>query len=286
MSATPMVDVLVVGGGPAGAATATRLARLGHEVVVLEKTTFPREKPCAEYFSPGVVDALARLGALEAVSALGAARPLGMTICTARQRVPFPYDQEPASRPGRTALGIARPLLDRALLDQARAAGARVRERVQARTVLTERGRVVGVAIDGAGGREDLRARIVVGADGIHSVVARRLGLDHPVRWPRRLGLVARYADVPAIDQFGEMHVGPGLYCGLGPVGGGLVSVGLAAPLAARGPGEPVVQFFERQIARLPGVVQALTGARRVTPVRGVGPIAQRRGRFPRPLHR
>jgi flavin-dependent dehydrogenase len=277
-------EVVVVGGGPAGAATAAWLARLGHDALVLEKTTFPREKPCAEYLSPGVVAALDRLGALAAVRACESAWPRGMRVCTSGREVLLPYADgaEAGDRP--TALGIARPLLDQALLDGARAAGARVREQVRVRDVLTERGRVVGVVADGERGPERLLARVVVAADGLNSVVTRCLGLDRPTRWPRRLGLVARYADARGLDEFGEMHVGRGgVYCGLGPVGGGLVSVGLAAPLGSRPAGEPIGRFFERQASALPGVARALAGARRVTPVRGMGPIARRRARVAGP---
>jgi flavin-dependent dehydrogenase len=116
----------------------------------------------------------------------------------------------------------------------------------------------------------------VVAADGLHSAVARSLGLERPVAWPRRLGLVARYEGAPSIAQAGEMHVGPGLYCGLAPVGGGLVNVGLVGALGAKPAGERTAPFFERRLRELPGVARALRDARRVTPVRGAGPLARR----------
>src|SRR5215213_5747523 len=62
-------DVIVVGGGPAGSATATWLARRGCDVMLVDRARFPRPKPCAEYFSPGTVAALARLGALDRLGA-------------------------------------------------------------------------------------------------------------------------------------------------------------------------------------------------------------------------
>lgn len=268
-------DVVVVGGGPAGAATAAHLAARGRDVLLLEQARFPREKPCAEYLSPGAVDLLARLGALDAVRAGDVAWPAGMRICSPGGELLLIYPA--AHGPHRPALGVQRAAFDAALLDRARGAGADVRERARVTAAVVADGRVIGVRVLGAGGGGDVvRARVVVGADGAHSAVARSLGLTLSVRWPRRLGLVARYRGVRSIGRYGEMHVGRGVYCGLAPVGEGIVSVGLVGGLADRRPGESKQAYFERRVAELPGVARALGGAHRVTPIRGVGPIARR----------
>ncbi|MGH7370748.1 MAG: NAD(P)/FAD-dependent oxidoreductase, partial [Candidatus Methylomirabilales bacterium] len=73
-------DVLVVGGGPAGSAVAILLARAGLKVCLLEKSHFPREKPCGEYVSPGCLSILDRLGLLSALEALGPQSIRGMRI--------------------------------------------------------------------------------------------------------------------------------------------------------------------------------------------------------------
>jgi geranylgeranyl reductase family protein len=267
-------EVLVVGGGPAGSATAALLARRGHDVLLLERAKFPREKPCAEYLSPGVVDVLERLGALDELLALQPARPLGMRVGT--QRASFLVSYEAGSDGGRAGLGVPRPIFDQVLLDHARGCGARVQERSRVRGAMLESGRVVGVRVRDSAGETELRARFVVVADGLHSSVARSLGLDLPTRWPRRLGLVARYEGVSAINHFGEMHVGRGLYCGLAPVGDGIVNVGLVGALGVKRAGEPIERYFERRLAELPGVVAVLRDARRITTIRGVGPLARR----------
>jgi flavin-dependent dehydrogenase len=116
----------------------------------------------------------------------------------------------------------------------------------------------------------------VVGADGLQSAIVRSLGLSRPMRWPQRLGLVARYAGVGGIDQYGEMHVGRGVYCGLAPVGSGLVNVGLVGRLTDSIRSESRAQLFERLLTQLPGVMEILRGAERVIPVRGVGPMGRR----------
>lgn len=269
-------EVLMVGGGPAGAATAALLARRGRDVLLLEKADHPREKPCGEYYGPGVVDALARLGALDAVLATEHERLGGMRIRAERRGFLLSY---PDGDGRRGALGVRRSLLDRALLDHARASGVRVAERARVSEAELEEDRVVGVRLRGAGGGtgEVLRSRFVVAADGRRSAVARSLGLDLPVRWPRRLGLHTHYCGVASrFGGLGEMHVGRGTYCGLAPVGGGLVVAGLVVPLGAKLPGESAECHFERSLAGLPGVAALLEGARRVGPVRGVGPLARR----------
>src|SRR5687767_8752652 len=73
-------EILVVGGGPAGSATAALLAQRGHDVLLVDRARFPRDKACAEYLSPGVEDVLRRLGALDRVLALQPERPLGMQL--------------------------------------------------------------------------------------------------------------------------------------------------------------------------------------------------------------
>ena len=266
----PDAEVIVVGAGPAGAATAALLAAGGRDVLVLDKMAFPREKACAEYLSPGVADVLERLGALELVRERPLASPPGIEMHHGDETFVVAYDGP------RTALGIARPFLDAVLLDHARAAGARIRERAHVLGVLVEDGRVVGVRARGDEREEALRARLVVGADGLRSAVVRSLGLDVPVRWPKRLGLVARYRLGSPLGPFAEMHVGEHAYCGLGPVGEGLVTVGLVVSLDAKPTGEPTAAFFERQLAALPRVAAALRGAERTTAIRGAAPLARR----------
>src|SRR3712207_302756 len=73
-------DVLVVGGGPAGSATATLLARAGLDVLLLDRARFPRPKPCSEYLSPEASRLLAVLGALADVERSGAAQLSGMKV--------------------------------------------------------------------------------------------------------------------------------------------------------------------------------------------------------------
>ncbi len=290
----PDAEVLVVGGGPAGSATATLLARRGHDVLLLDRAAFPRAKACAEYLSPGVVDVLGRLGVQDAIGQAGVAWLRGMRIQTRHASVDITYPSGHNGGLARCALGVPREVFDTMLLDNARASGARVQERTYVSSVMLEEGQVVGARVRSGSAQSPapaladsdeaaspapyeslIRARVVVAADGLHSAVARSLGLERQVRWPRRLGLVARYAGGTALGDSGEMHVGHRLYCGLAPVGGGLVNVGLVGELPLKRSGESREELFERRLAKLPGAMRALAGARRVTPVRGAGPLAR-----------
>lgn len=288
----PDAEVIVVGAGPAGAATASHLAARGRDVLLLERGHFPRQKPCGEYYSPGVVDALRRLGALEGVLALEHERLGGMWIRARGSSFELTYPtRSPASHTGesggRRGLGIRRYHLDAALVENAREAGARVEQGMAISGVRQDNvGRVSGVRIkrpgnSGAAG-DVVTARFVVGADGRHSVVVRSLGLGLPVRWPRRLGLHAHFEPAddanlgPLAAGLGEMHVGYGAYCGLAPVGGGLLVAGLAAPLDSRERGESARDYFARKLDDVPGAARRLAGARRVGKVMGIGPLARR----------
>src|SRR5215203_3684864 len=173
-------QVIIVGGGPAGSATAFHLARQGIDVVVLDRARFPRDKPCSEYMSPQASRILNDLGVLQRVEDAGAAHLAGMRV-----RAP-----NGTSFHGRYAdverhhgfrdrgLALRRTILDGLLLDRAREVGARVREGVRVMSLAHAGGRVVGVEVlDGHGAPRMLSASLVIGADGLRSIVSRRLGL-------------------------------------------------------------------------------------------------------------
>ncbi len=274
-----MYDLVIVGAGPAGSCTATLAARAGARVLLLDRATFPRPKPCAEYLSPQASRVLHRLGVLSLVEDAGAARLAGMMVRapgggTARGEFAAAHGFRGFRDVG---LALRRTVLDAILVQRAREAGAEVREGAHVTDVLRDRrGRVVGVRSTGRGHEaEEVRARIVVGADGLRSVVARRLGLAHRARWPRRLALVAHYHGVQGIDGVGEMHVERDGYVGLADVGGGLTNVAMVVP--ARGNGGiagNATAFMERWLAARPQLAPRFATAVREGPVRATGPFA------------
>ncbi len=272
-------DVIVVGAGPAGSATAFFLASRGVDVLLLDRAAFPRDKICSEYLSPQASRILQAMGALEKVEAAGAARLSGMMV-RAPSGLSFRgrFVGEHGFRGFRDdGLALRRTILDPLLLERARIAGARVRE--QARVVDVTRdhaGRATGVvAADAAGERTSLRAKLVVGADGLRSVVSRRLGLARRSRWPSRIALVSHHSGVAGMGDVGEMHVDREGYFGLAPVGGGVINVALVVPVArAKDIAGAREEFFEEWIDDRPHLRERFAGARCVTPVRATGPFA------------
>ena len=170
-------------------------------------------------------------------------------------------------------LSIRRTVLDATLLESARGAGARVREGVRVHDLdLAADGRVTGVVTGGPGAPMVLRAPLVIGADGLRSVVARRAGLGAHGRWPRRVALVTHYEGVRDMAPYGEMHVFPGDYIGLASVGGGVTNVALVMQAAqARALAGDAAGFLDRRLARTPHLARRLAGAVRTTPVLPVG---------------
>jgi geranylgeranyl reductase family protein len=263
-------DVLVVGAGPAGSAVAAALARAGREVVLVERAQHPRPKACAEYASPRIVEELQLLGVSDDAWQRDALPLRGMHVIRGDDRVEIAYRDRSGPR---SAWGLDRLAFDAALAAHARESGAELLERTAFEDVVLEDGRVVGARVRTAQGQVVIGATWVVGADGARSLVAQRLGVTRPVRFPHRLGLVAHYEGIPALTDHGEMHVGPGWYVGLAPLAGGRLNVGMALPRGRRGGSR---ERYQAAIDRLPAVAARLDGVRRVTPIRGALPIGHR----------
>ena len=176
-----------MGAGPAGSTTALLLARAGASVLLLDRARFPRDKPCSEYLSPATTDVLERLGVgiLAAVERTTHARLYGMKV-VAPGGAAMVGRFRGASRP--YSFAIPRTSFDAILVAAAARAGARVSEGTTVEDLVWDRGAVAGVVARSRNGqRATCRARIVIGADGLRSVVARRLGLVRTSP-PRRSG--------------------------------------------------------------------------------------------------
>lgn len=257
-------DAIVVGGGPAGSATAARLAARGHRVLLLDRADFPRRKPCGECLNPAAVAELEALGALSAVRA-ERPEPLEGWRIAVQGGASF-RGRFPRATPG---LAVRREVLDALLLDRARAAGAEVRAGWRVEDVAREAGAVVGVRGRGGNGEEELRARVVVGADGLRSVVVRRLDLLRRQPRLRKIALTAHLAGPPPFRGRGELRVFAGGCAGVAPVGDGMVNATVVVDGARAGelsadPGA----FFDRTLRSL-----GIRGPERVEDVLATGPF-------------
>ena len=270
-------QVLVVGGGPAGSTTAFFLARAGCDVLLIDRAAFPRDKPCSEYLSPQASRLLDELGVLEALVAAPSAQLTGMRVHAPDGTV---FEGSFSGTTGYRAfrdfgLAIRRPLLDTTLLLRAEQAGARIRTGVDVRDLtLNGHGRVDGVLAREDGRQLTLRAPLVIGADGLRSVVARRAQLGKHGRWPRRLALVRHYRGVMHEAAVGDMHVFEGGYAGFAPVGDDLTNVAVVIPTKqSREIGNDRDAIMTRLLSSQPRVSARLAHAETATPTRAIGPF-------------
>jgi flavin-dependent dehydrogenase len=129
--------------------------------------------------------------------------------------------------------------------------------------------------VENGGGPQALPARVVVGADGRRSVVARRLGLlrEHP-RW-RKFAVRGYWDGVHGLGEYGEMHVGGGGYCGIAPLSSRLANVTFVLDRRdlASAAGD-VLGFYLRALGRWPRIRERLARARLLGPPRAIGPLA------------
>jgi len=237
-----VLDLIIAGGGPAGLVTALYARRAGLSVAVVEPRATPIDKACGEGLMPAAVTALSDLG----VEVVG--QPFRGIAYHARGRRAVADFRRAAG------LGVRRTDLQSALHRAAVDAGA---DLVAARVEEVR----TGPESVAAGG---LRARYLVAADGLHSTVRRRLGLDRPAAG-RRWGLRAHFDCAPWTDRV-EVHWADGGEAYVTPLGPKRVGVAL---LGGR------TGSFADRVAGFPDLAARLP-ARPAGPVLGAGPLRQR----------
>jgi menaquinone-9 beta-reductase len=263
------VDVAVVGGGPAGAAVAALLAGAGREVVVLEQQPAWRWRACGVFSSPATVAALRRVGLDESTLA-SVARPIPAMRVEVPGAAPFRLSYGDDGSLADPAVGFDRGALDPALLDLARRRGAEVRVGVTVTNVRLGRP-IVLWARSRDGSIAELRAGVVVGADGPRSVVAIAAGVVGRPPLANRVGLTYHVEDPVDEPHDARMVILADGYVGIAPVPVTRRNVGIVlgrqgqAALRELG-AEAIVAAVEAQVG--------LGGVRRCDAIVGAAPLA------------
>lgn len=255
-----MIDVAIIGGGPAGLATAIGAATRGLSVHVFEKQRFPIDKACGEGLMPSGLSALERLGALKFLDRAEASPFRSIT-----------YVQESGVRavgvlPEPGGLGVRRLALSAALLQRAKEVGVVLHEQTGVRAH-----RHVEDGVELETDSEQVRARVLIGADGLNSLTRQREGLAGPVASERRFG-VRRHLKVKPWAQTVEVHFSSGVEAYVTPAGAERVGI---AFLWDAGSEAAEDASFDALLSRFPVLAEQVRGADFDSTSRGAGPLLQ-----------
>jgi len=265
-------DVAIIGAGPSGSATAIALARRGYAVALVDKERFPREKLCGDFVNPINLPIFRALGVEQQILAEDHERVTAFRVTsflTGEAEAPLPS----VDKQTLFGLGMRRASLDSILLQQAEKEGAAAFQDARVGELKRE-SQAWRLQVDQGGAREELRARILIGADGRNSWVAHRLGLSSPAATQgRALGLQVRLKRARSLAGKVEIHLFPGGYAGVVGVGGDVINLCLAVRKETLPAGQPMDSLWNAALPRNPNLEEILCTSERVGKTRSIYPI-------------
>ena len=265
------IDAVIVGARCAGAATALLLARAGARVLLVDKGVYGSDTTSTHALMRGAILQLHRWGVLPTIVAAGTPPVRSTTFSYREQDVTVPIEP----KFGVSALyAPRRALLDRTLVDAAADSGAEVRYGVRLDDVIRDdRGRVRGITAVAGGSRHRIEADIVIGADGLHSTIAQRVGAARVVEGRHSAAVLYSYWESLPVDGY-YWCFRTGASIGAIPTNQGATCVFASVPsgrFRAEIHGD-AVSAYRRLVREASSVFDArLDEARRVEPVRGFG---------------
>lgn len=225
-------DAVIVGAGPGGATAAAFMARAGLRVMLVDKASFPRDKICGDAISGKSVDVLRRLELIDQILTAPQVKSWGIDFGGpdgSVASIPFTQELDRDIPPG---FVCARETYDQILFERAIEWGAEPRLQTQVKQLIQEDGVTRGVIVKGVDAEEEIRAPIVIGADGAYSVVARELGLEQLDERYYSAGLRAYYRGVTGFNAHNHIELHflsdalPG-YFWIFPMANGMANVGI-----------------------------------------------------------
>ncbi len=213
-------DVIIAGGGPAGASAAIHLGRGGVRVLLIEQKKFPRAKLCGEFISPECQAHFEKLGVVAAMISSGPAL-LDETVFYSSKGHHVAIPSKWFSG-GRSALGLSRAVMDEVLLRCAQDNGVVVHEGASITEPVLEGERVVGVRVKIEGGHHDFRAPITIDATGRARILSRKIGqANGSSKRPSLVAFKAHLKQTKVSAGACEIYFYPGGYGGLSTVEAG-----------------------------------------------------------------
>jgi flavin-dependent dehydrogenase len=265
-----MYDTIVIGSRCAGAPTAMLLARAGRRVLVVDRAMFPSDVLSGHTIQPAGVARLQRWGLLDKVRATG----VPFTSTVRFDFGPIVLEGEPVSVDGISdAVCIRRTVFDTLLTAEAAAAGAEVRQGFNVQALLWRDGRVVGIrGRDATGATVEEQARIVIGADGARSFVARAVGAPTYREVPAKTINIYSYWQGLDLHSL-ELYARPNRFFVAAPTNDGLAFVNQTVPAAdaPRYRGR-MADAYAETVAEIPHLAQRLASAERVERFRWAPP--------------